>query len=113
VLLDHYSAGGTASNPCGLIDNNIDIASMNAAEDAAQRARRDATYPVTMFSIGLGGAADVSPPQFLEHVANAINSDLKASHTTEPIGKYIFVDGPGQLGAAFQEIASYVQRLSQ
>jgi len=113
-LLDHYTAGAASSgSPCGLLDNNIDLASANAAEDAAYRARTDGTYPVTVFSIGLGGAADIAPPQFLKHVANTIDSDLKASHSNEPIGKYIFVNGPGQLGAAFQEIASYVQRLSQ
>jgi Flp pilus assembly protein TadG len=112
VLLDHYSAGGTTSNPCGLFDNNIDIASMNAAEDAAFRARTDATVPVIIFTIGLGGASDQMPDQFLKHVANSIDSDVHSSHTAEPTGQYIFSPTASQLSTAFLTIASYVQRLS-
>ena len=113
IMLDHYSTGSCAGNPCGLFDNNIDLASMNAAENAAFSARSDSTYHVVMMAIALGGASDSPPQQFLEHVANTITSDLHASHTAEPTGKYVFVTGPGQLGDAFQQIASYVQRLTQ
>ena len=85
---------------------------MNAAEDAAYRARSDVTYHVMVMAIGLGGASDSAPQQFLEHVANTQNSDLFGSHTTEPQGQYVYVTGPGQLGDAFQQIASFVQRLT-
>ena len=94
----------------GLFDNNIDIASMNAAESAATRARTDATLPVVIFSIGLGGAGDKAPDAFLQHVANDQRSDTHS--TTQPTGTYIYVTGPGQLGSAFQEVASFVLRLS-
>jgi hypothetical protein len=63
-------------------------------------------------AIGLGGAADAFPGDFLQHVANTQDSDLFGSHSTEPSGNYVYVTGPGQLGDAFQQIASYVQRLS-
>src|SRR5207248_692309 len=105
----HYAQGNCGGGPCGLFDNNIDLASMNAAEDAATRARSDATYHVKMMAIGLGGATDAAPQQFLEHLTNTQTSDLHASHMNEPSGQLVQVNGPGQLGAAFQEIASYVQ----
>jgi Flp pilus assembly protein TadG len=112
AMMDHYAAGacGTFGNPCGLFNNNIDLASMNAAEDAANRARSNAALPVVIFSIGLGGAQDSFPDDFLKHVANTQDSDLY--NTNQPSGKYIFVNGAGQLGSAFQEVASFVQRLS-
>jgi hypothetical protein len=112
VMLDHYATGTCGSNPCGLFNNNIDLKSMNAAEDAAFRARTDATAHTIIMAIGLGGAADQFPGQFLDHVANTQNSDLYASHSTEPSGQFVYVTGPGQLGDAFQQIASYVQRLT-
>jgi Flp pilus assembly protein TadG len=114
VMLDHYDVGtcGALGSPCGLFNNNIDLASMNAAEDAAFRARSDANLHVMIMCIGLGGAADAFPGDFLEHVANTQNSDLFPSHSTEPSGQYVYVNGPGELGSAFQQIASYVQRLT-
>jgi hypothetical protein len=86
-MLDHYASGTCGVNPCGLFNNNIDLVSMNAAEDAANRARSNAALPVVIFSIGLGGAADVFPGDFLEHVSNTQNSDLY--NTNQPSGKYI------------------------
>jgi Mg-chelatase subunit ChlD len=109
-MLDHYDTGNCGLNPCGLFNNNIDIASMNAAEDAALRARSNGALPVVIFCIGLGGAADVFPGDFLKHVANTQDSDRY--NVNQPSGKYIFVTGKGQLGSAFQQVASFVQRLS-
>lgn len=85
---------------------------MNAAESAAYQARTDATVPVIIFSTGLGGAQDSFPGQFLEHVSNTTTSDVHSSHMSEPQGQYIYVTGKGQLTGAFQQIASYVLRLS-
>jgi len=117
VMIDFYQSGSCTdsygnSNPCGLFNNNIDLASMNAAESAATSARTDANVPVIIFSIGLGGAADAFPGQFLEHVSNTTTSDLHSSHLSEPSGQYIYVTGKGQLTGAFQQIASFVLRLS-
>ena len=99
-MLDHYSPGTCGTSPntyfCGLFDNNIDIASMNAAESAATRARTDATLPVVIFSIGLGGAGDKAPDAFLQHVANDQRSDTHS--TTQPTGTYIYVTGTGPIG---------------
>ena len=102
-MLDSYTS---------LYNNDIDLASMNAAESAAYRARSDSTVPIVIFAIGLGGATDSAPDQFLQHVANTLDSSVHSSHASEPTGKYIYVTGAGQLGAAFQEVASFVQRLS-
>jgi hypothetical protein len=110
VMLDYYESGTCSSNPCGLFDNNIDLASMNAAEDAANTARADTNTNIIVFSIGLGGAADSFPDQFLQHVANTAQSDT--FNSAQPSGQYIYVTGSGQLGAAFQSIASFVLRLS-
>ena len=110
VMLDYYESGTCSGNPCGLFDNNIDLASMNAAEDAANSARADANTSIIVFSIGLGGAADSFPDQFLQHVANTAQSDT--FNSAQPSGQYIYVTGSGQLGAAFQSIASFVLRLS-
>jgi Mg-chelatase subunit ChlD len=111
VMLDFYQNGGSCgADPCGLFNNNIDLASMNAAEDAAKSARTDTNTSIIVFSIGLGGAADSFPDQFLQHVANTPQSDLY--NNTQPSGQYIYVTGAGQLGAAFQSIASFVLRLS-
>ena len=112
VMMDYYLSGTCGINPCGLFQNDIDLKSMNAAEDAAFRARSNPALPVVIFAIGLGGAADQFPGQFLDHVANTQNSDLHYLHQNEPSGQYIFVTGKGQLGTAFQQVASFVQRLS-
>jgi Mg-chelatase subunit ChlD len=111
VMLDFYQNGGSCgTDPCGLFNNNIDLASMNAAEDAANTARADSTTNIIVFSIGLGGAQDTFPGQFLDHVANTAQSDT--FNSAQPSGQYIYVTGAGQLGSAFQSIASFVLRLS-
>jgi hypothetical protein len=110
-MLDYYATGtDPIGNPDGLFQNNIDIASMNAAEDAANTARNNAAFPILIFCIGLGGAQDVFPGAFLQHVANTSQSDLH--NNSQPTGQYIYVTGPSQLGSAFQAVASYVQRLT-
>jgi Flp pilus assembly protein TadG len=110
-MLDYYATGtDPVGNPNGLFQNNVDIASMNAAEAAANTARTNANFPILIFSIGLGGAQDIFPGAFLEHVANTTTSDLY--NVSQPSGQYIYVTGPSQLGSAFQSVASYVQRLT-
>ena len=110
VMLDFFQSGTCGSEPCGLFNNDIDLASMNAAEAAATSARTDATTNIVIYAIGLGGAADQFPDMFLQHVANTPQSDLYNINQTS--GQYIYVTGKGQLGAAFQSIASFVLRLS-
>ncbi len=122
VMLDHYQPGMCGGGYCGLYDNNIDLASMNAAESAAVKARtavaitptgqpaETTTVPIVIFCIGLGGATDSYPDQFLQHMANTNESDL--FDRTQPSGNYIYVTGAGQLGTAFSAIASFVLRLS-
>jgi hypothetical protein len=91
---------------------------MNAAEDAALKARTDASNaganPIIIFSIGLTTTTtlDMAPVQFLEHVSNTTTSDVHSAHLNEPSGQYIPVSTAGQLQGAFQQIASFVLRLS-
>jgi Flp pilus assembly protein TadG len=109
--IDYYATGNDAQgNPNGLFQNNIDIASMNAAESAATSARTNSAFSILIMAIGLGGAADSFPTSFLDHVSNDTDSDVHS--TSQPTGQFIEVTGPGQLGSAFQSIASYVQRLT-
>ncbi len=110
VMLDYFESGTCGSEPCGLFNNDIDLASMNAAEAAATSARTDVGTNIVIYAIGLGGAADQFPDMFLQHVANTPQSDLYNSAQTS--GQYIYVTGAGQLGSAFQSIASFVLRLS-
>jgi hypothetical protein len=108
-----------------LFDNNIDLASMNAAESVATAARTaTALVPpgggpadptpvqIIMFCIGLANTPDSFPDQFLHHIANDTSSDLFVAAPAQLTGTSITVTGPGQLGAAFQQIASFVLRLS-
>ncbi len=97
---------------------------MNAAESAAFRARtalaiqptgqvlEGTTVPVMIIALGLGGATDTFPDQFLRHVSNDPSSDLFSSHQTEPVGLYEFSPDKTGLQAAFARVASFVLRLS-
>ena len=106
VCLGH-AAGGEIRQLTRLVHSQPDW-----TVSAATAARQDATVPVIIFSIGLGGAADAFPGAFLEHVSNTTTSDLHSSHLTEPSGQYIYVTGKGQLAGAFEQIASFVLRLT-
>jgi Flp pilus assembly protein TadG len=91
----------------------IRVAAANATINVAGMARGDATTPVTIFSIGLGGNS--APPgipldvDLLNRVSNTVASP---SHDpTQPIGKTFITPGAGGLQDAFDQVASEVLRL--
>ena len=98
MAVTRYSSGSYN----GLIQptyQNVINASFNASGDAARRARTSATLPATFFVVGLGGASDAAPDEFLRRIAND-PSALNYS-ATQPVGLYIYSPGPSDLQAAF------------
>ena len=115
-----------------LVSNNWQTllnAAFNATDNAAYRARTNATIPAYFFVIGLGGT-DVNPPNYvlLQRVANDPNADNFntpplygacaseancATYSTQPQGTFIFSSSPSALGQAFLSISSQVLRLSK
>ncbi len=103
-------------------------AALNATENAAYRARTNATLPVSLFIVGLGGAnGDPPDPILLQRMANdpdgdQFNNPAKYSacsleptcvnYPTQPPGTFIFAPNRGQLGSAFLALSSQVLRLS-
>jgi hypothetical protein len=87
-------------------------ASTNAADNAAYKLRNDSTLGATVFTVGLGGAADFPVDQdFLERVAN----DPRASSytTSQRTGQFAYAANINELGNAFNAVASTILRLSQ
>ncbi len=102
---------------------------LNATDNAAYRARSNATIPVYFFGIGLGGTS-TSPPDydFMQRLANDPNGDNYnnpplysacslepgcANYPSQPQGTFIFSSSPGSLSQAFLAISSQVLRLSK
>jgi Flp pilus assembly protein TadG len=90
-------------------------ASFNAADAQALAIISDTTYKPTIYTIGLGGAADVSDETvfqtFLQRVANDPSSNRYNSSL--PTGLFIYSPDDTQLAAAFQQIASQILRLAK
>ena len=104
------SARGYTSLPDGPIsfsNNNSDAVSMNAAEDAASKARKDG---IIIYTIGLGSNGGVDKA-FLQRVAN--DPAYVSYNSAEPGGKFYYSPNASQLNAAFQSIASDILRISQ
>ncbi len=123
-----------SSNPdtgISLNGNNLlfHYAARNAADEAAQTARSNATIPATVFGVGLGGTS-LAPPgyDFMQRVTNDPNGDLYNSPalypacsqeatcthwSTQPPGDiHIFSSDPTQLNSVFLTMASQILRLS-
>ncbi len=86
---------------------NSDAVSTNAADDAARKIRAAGTI---IYTIGLGSNGGVDST-FLERVANDTASPIY--DPSLPTGKYYYSPNAGQLGAAFNSIASEILRISQ
>jgi hypothetical protein len=103
-------------------------AALNATDNAAYNARNNATLPVYVFAIGLGGN-DGNPPDpiLLQRMANDPNGDeynnppvfnACSSETTcvnypnQPQGVFIYSPTSAELGQAFLAISSQILRLS-
>ena len=97
---------------------NIRYASFNTADNQAYTIRKDTTIRPTLFVIGLNEPAGQEPldPDWLAKIANDPTYKDAAGNpvfqTGQTPGKYYNVTASG-LGAAFQDIASQILRLSQ
>jgi Flp pilus assembly protein TadG len=87
--------------------DNSDAVSLNAADDAALKIRNEG---IVIYAIGLGSNGGVDST-FLKRVANDPTS--AQYNAQQPAGKYYYAPTAGQLGAAFQSIASEILRISQ
>ncbi len=86
---------------------NSDAISINAADDAARQIRND---NIVIYTIGLDGDGGVDN-NLLERLANDPTSSSYS--TLQPSGKYYYSPNAGQLGAAFNSIASEILRISR
>src|SRR5579872_160696 len=103
-------------------------AALNATDNAAYRARTNATLAAYVFAIGLGGNnGDPPDPILLQRMANDPNGDLYNSppaydscasesgcvtYSSQPQGTFIYSPTASVLGQAFLKISSQVLRLS-
>ena len=122
------------SNPntfTAMTGNNLifHLAARNAADSAAFQARSNATLPVTIFGVGLGGTSQAPPGyDFMQRITNDPNGDLYntpalylpcaqestcTTVSTQPQGKFIFSSNPSQLQQVFITMASQILRLSK
>jgi Flp pilus assembly protein TadG len=104
------SARGYTSLPDGPISfstSHSNAVSMNAAEDAASKARKNG---IIIYTIGLGSNGGVDKA-FLQRVAN--DPAYSSYNSAEPGGKFYYSPNASQLNAAFQSIASDILRISQ
>jgi len=102
---------------------------LNATDNAAYRARTNATLPAYMFVIGLGGNSG-NPPDaiLLQRMANDPNADRFntpaayqpcasevgcVTYPSQPQGTFIYSPDSTQLGQAFLSISSQILRLSR
>src|ERR1700722_1467876 len=107
---------------------NTHAAALNATDNAAYNARANATLPVYVFTIGLGGN-DGNPPDpvLVQRMANDPNADqfnnpavfpacsteaTCVTYPSQPQGTFIYAPTSAQLGQAFLAISSQILRLS-
>jgi Flp pilus assembly protein TadG len=123
----HVSLAGSTATQW----TNVHNAALNAADNAAYRARTHATLPVFVFTIGLGGNAGNAPDYvLLQRMANDPNADNFnspalygtcasesgqncVSYTDQPQGTFVFSANRTVLTAAFLQISSQILRLSK
>jgi hypothetical protein len=120
-----YTGSHIAANSYTTYHNAV----LNATDNAAYRARSNATIPVYFFGIGLGGTSS-SPPDydFMQRLANDPSGDNYNSpprysacaqepgcvtYPNQPQGTFIFSSSPSSLSQAFLSISSQVLRLSK
>jgi hypothetical protein len=104
-------------------------AALNATDNAAYRARANATLPAYVFVVGLGGN-DGNPPDpiLLQRLANDASGDQFnnpaaypacstesscVTYPSQPQGQFIYSPTAAQLGQAFLQISSQILRLSR
>ncbi len=107
---------------------NVHGAALNLVDNAAYRSRTNATLPVHVFAVGLGGNGTPPDPVLLQRVANDPNADQFNSPSTyvacpsapgcityndQPQGTFVYAQTTATLGQAFLRISSQILRLSQ
>ncbi len=96
-----------SSNQITFTQKNSDAISQNAADDAARQIRNDG---IVIYTIGLDGDGGVDGT-LLRRFANDPASPIYNS--SQIAGKYYYSPNAGQLGAAFNSIASEILRISR
>ena len=92
--------------------NGLIAASTNAADNQAQAMLHNATYPIMIDTIGLGGAPDMPVDQvLLQRMANDPASPIYNPNLQTGMFKY--ASDQSALDAAFQQVAAQILRLSQ
>jgi hypothetical protein len=98
---------------------NAHNAALNATDDAAYRARTNATLPVYVFTLGFTSSVD---DVLLQRMANdpswltapvCTSSGSCSNYTTQPQGKYVFAANTQELIQAFMSLSSQALRLSK
>jgi hypothetical protein len=105
---------------------NYHAAALNAADNAAYRARSNATVPANVFVIGLGGNGnDPTDHILLQRMANDTRGDVNGAYppcvasptcyhyTDQNTGTYIYSTNQTTLKQKFLELSSQILRLSQ
>ena len=97
---------------------NAHGAALNTADDAAYRARTNATLPVYVFAVGFGGSVDAvllqrmaNDPSWL--TAPMCGSSSCSNYPAQPQGRYVFAANTQELMQAFMSLSSEALRLSQ
>jgi Flp pilus assembly protein TadG len=85
----------------------IDHASLNAADDAVQRIRRDTNLGVVIYAIGFANAVDET---WMKRIANDPASVYYSSSV--PKGEYVRAPTAADLSTAFAKVASEILRLA-
>ena len=98
---------------------NAHAAALNVADDAAYRARTNATLPVYVFTIGYSASVDnvllqrfANDPSWLTS-ADCTRSGLCVNYPSQPQGRYVFAANKQELMQAFLSLSSATLRLSQ
>ncbi len=126
VILSSNPDTGIALNGNNLI---FHLAARNAADSAAAQARTNASIPVTIFGVGLGGTSQAPPGyDFMQRITNDPNGDLYnspalyppcsqeatcANFPNQPQGTFIFSSNPTELQDVFIRMAGQILRLSK
>jgi len=132
LTVNTYSTGGQTRLQFSTAANkwqNYHNASLNAADNAAYRARSNATLPVTIFVIGLGGNTSYVPDYtLLQRIANDPTADAFNSpqlyttcatttgcvnYPSQPQGTFIWSVDKNELRSAFLKLSSQILRLSK
>jgi hypothetical protein len=112
--LDRYGNATTGYLPVTLTSltspQQIENASVNAADSAVQRIRQDNNLNVVIYTIGYEGGSEVPDEVWMKRISNDPTSTFFT--TAEPPGLYVKATTTGDLSGAFARVASEILRLA-